>query len=76
MALALLMMWCRRRHHLGEDALGELGCPHPSMRGGALIGDGPRGSVIGVTCRSTRVVAVLGCDVAVDNVGGGSGGWR
>jgi len=39
------------------------------MRGGASIGDGPWGSVVGVTWRSTRVVAV-------DNVGGGSEGWR
>jgi len=48
LALALLMTWRRRRHRLGEGILGELGCPHPSMRGGASIGDGPRGSVIGV----------------------------
>jgi hypothetical protein len=30
----------------------------------------------GVTWRLRRVVADPGCDVAVDNVGSGSGGWR
>jgi hypothetical protein len=44
LVLASLITWCRHCRH-GEGIWGKLGCPHPSMRGGASIGDRPRGVV-------------------------------
>jgi hypothetical protein len=47
----------------GKDVVGELRRPHPSMKGGASMG--PVTWLQGLT----RLVANLGCDMAVNNVG-------